>query len=136
AYDREGRLAYRVRAACSQLPIPPEVVPCDQPRELSRLLTSRRFSVLVAGSGLDDAAGFERLHVIREELPSMSIVLAVDETAVNLGEVARAGAIDVLPSDDAPQAVTKASERAIDLAERTTEASAPQRASRPAPAPT
>lgn len=136
AYDREGRLAYRVRAACSQLPIPPEVVPCDQPRELSRLLTTRRFSVLVAGPGLDDAAGFERLHVIREELPSMSIVLAVDETDVAVREVVRAGAIDLLPPDDDPAATTKAIERAIGLAERVAEVSTPRPASSPAPAPT
>jgi pilus assembly protein CpaE len=136
AYDRDGRLAFRVRSACSHLPIPPEVVPCDQPRELSRLLTSRRFSVLVAGPGLDDVAGFERLHVIREELPSMSIVLAVDETDVRIREVVRAGAIDLLPPADDAEATTKVIERAIDLAERTTEVSTPRRATRATTAPT
>lgn len=96
-HDRSGSLADQIRSLTSGFAPAPEVVACDRPSTLADLLTEETFDVLVAGPGLDSRAGWERLRIIREERPAMSIVLGlIDPDAHPVADVVRAGAVDVL----------------------------------------
>lgn len=117
-YDHDGALPDRIREALAATVDGEDVVACTQPRELADLLTAGRYSVLVAGPGLDTRAGFERLRIIREELPVMAIVLVADDPSVEVRDVVRAGAVDLLTSTADPDQVRDALLRARALAER------------------
>lgn len=96
-YDHGGSLSGTVSEAVAHHDPKPEVVDCRRPRALAELLTEQRFDVLVAGPGLDTRAGFERLRIIREELPDMAIVLAVTNAGdLDVRDVVRAGAVDLV----------------------------------------
>jgi pilus assembly protein CpaE len=76
------------------------------------------FDVLVAGPSLGTRSGLQRLGLIREELPGMSVVLAFSRRPDgSLREIVRAGAIDLLqlPVDD--KELIESLDRAVDLAQ-------------------
>jgi len=131
-YDHVGSLAADVRDAVDHHDPVPEVVDCRRPRALADFLTEQRFDVLVAGPGLDSRAGFERLRIIREELPSMSIVLAVAGAPdLDVRDVVRAGAIDLVEVPTSGDKLRETMDRALLLARRTTTAASPGTAIEP-----
>lgn len=118
-YDSSGELTPQLRQAAERIDPSPEVVECGRPRALGDFLTEQRFDVLVAGPGLDSTAGWERLRIIREEVPEMALVLGLPSDATpDVRDVVRAGAVDVLGLplgiDDAASTL----ERALGIARR------------------
>src|SRR4051794_11176624 len=74
------------------------------------------FDVLIAGPSLGTRSGLQRLGLIREELPSMSVVLAFSRRPdASLRDIVRTGAVDLLqlPVDD--KELTESIDRAIEL---------------------
>ncbi|QXC61365.1 AAA family ATPase [Aquihabitans sp. G128] len=131
-YDHVGTLAADVRDAVEHHDPVPEIVDCRRPRALADFLTEQRFDVLVAGPGLDSRAGFERLRIIREELPSMPIVLAVANTAeLDVRDVVRAGAVDLVEIPIPGEKLRETMDRALQLARRTAEVAGPGTAIEP-----
>lgn len=116
-YDHTSELGERIRAATAGLDPRPEVVECGRPRALGDFLTEQRFDVLVAGPGLDTRAGWERLRIIREEVPEMALVLALDgQVEVDVRDVVRAGAVDVVDMPISASEAAAAVERALAIA--------------------
>src|SRR5262245_28897268 len=75
------------------------------------------FEVLVAGPSLGTRSGLQRLRLIREEIPSMSVVLAFSRRPdASLRDIVRTGAVDLLqlPIDD--KELTESVDRAVELA--------------------
>lgn len=98
-HDVDGALAGRVRAAVGA--DGPEVVESTDARSLSDRLGGQPFDLLVAGSSLATRAGFERLRIIREELPQMALVLVVSGAdRLDVRSVVRTGAMDLVDADD------------------------------------
>jgi pilus assembly protein CpaE len=97
----------------------PEIVPCTRLGSVGELLENDGpFDVLVAGPSLGTRSGLQRLGLIREELPGMSVVLAFSRRPDgSLREIVRAGAIDLLqlPVDD--KELIDAIDRAVVLAQ-------------------
>lgn len=114
-FDTDGAVDERVRLAT---PTGTQVTRCETPSRLAELLGDHRFGVLVAGPGLADATGFERLRIIREELPALAIVLAADPDQVPIRAVARSGAIDLVEPGQDRETVADLLARADDLARR------------------
>lgn len=78
-----------------------------------------RYDVVVAGPGFDTGTGLRALAKVQEADPAVSIVLAFDRRPrVSLSAVVRAGAVDLLSPDAAPETVRKALDRALAIAER------------------
>src|SRR5919206_2530081 len=78
--ERDPDLAGQVRGVAGELRPRPEVVPCDRPGQVGDLLTDDGpFDVLVAGPSLGTKSGLNRLQIIHDELPAMSLVLAFSE---------------------------------------------------------
>lgn len=118
-YDHVGTLADAVTEAVEHHDPVPEVVDCRRPRALADFLTEQPFDVLVAGPGLDTRAGFERLRIIREELPGMAIVLAVTNAGdLDVRDVVRAGAIDLVELPIPGEKLRDSLDRALLLARR------------------
>lgn len=71
---------------------------CERLTELGPLLErDDAFNVIVAGGLLTTAGGLKRLALIHEEMPRVSIILAVDELAdVEPADLVRAGALDLV----------------------------------------
>lgn len=115
-YDQTGVLAGDVKTVLAhhgRL----EVVECRRPRDLADLLTDGRFDVLLAGPGLDSVAGWERLRIIREELPRLVVVLAVaNADQLEVRAVTRAGAVDLLELPTPDETLRESLDRAIALA--------------------
>lgn len=134
-YDDEGGLAAAVASVLDHHG-PVEVTGCGESGELIRLLTERRWDVLVAGPGLDDRAGFKRLRIIREELPHLMVVLiAADADALDVQAVARAGVVDLLRQPPTAPELREALDRAIELGRAIAEAPEPAAPAEAAPAP-
>ena len=119
-FDQGGVVGPLVRTSAATLPGDIEVVECTTARQLTTHLIAGRFDLLVAGPGLDTRAGLERLRIIREERPTMTVILVT----AHLGEhdardVVRAGAVDAielpLPADKLADAI----ERGLLIARRT-----------------
>lgn len=131
-YDHVGDLAADVGESVAHLDPAPEVIDCRRPRALADFLTEQRFDVLVAGPGLDTRAGFERLRIIREELPAMAIVLAVaDTTDLDVRDVVRAGAVDLVELPTPGDKLRDSLDRALLLARRTSDLESPGTAIEP-----
>jgi pilus assembly protein CpaE len=122
--ERDPDLASQVRGVAGELRPRPEVVPCERPGQVGDLLTEEGpFDVLLAGPSLGTRTGLSRLQVIRDELPSMSMVLAFSQRPdAQLRDIVRTGACDLLQMPVADKAMRETIERAISL-------------SRPVPAP-
>ncbi len=116
-YDQSGVLGSDVSSVLAHHSTL-EVVECRRPRDLADLLTERHFDVLLAGPGLDSVAGWERLRIIREELPRLVVVLAVAKADdLEVRAVTRAGAVDLLELPVPDETLREALDRALALAQ-------------------
>lgn len=98
-HDAEGGLADRVRDAVAAEG--PDVVESTDAGSLSDRLGEQPFDLLVAGPSLATRAGFERLRIVREELPEMALVLVVPGAdRLDVRSVVRTGAMDLVAADD------------------------------------
>ena len=81
-----------------------EVAGCARVADLGPMLERRPgFDILVAGEPLSGSKGLARLALIREELPTLTVVIAFDSPPnSSAAEVIRAGAVDMvdLSTDD------------------------------------
>jgi MinD-like ATPase involved in chromosome partitioning or flagellar assembly/DNA-binding NarL/FixJ family response regulator len=102
--DRGTRLAAQVTAALDGADPVPEVVACVEAANLEHtLLGDGPFHVLLAGPALATGPGLARLRGIAEELPEVSVVLALARRpGASLRELVQIGAVDLLqlPVDD------------------------------------
>jgi pilus assembly protein CpaE len=118
-FDTTGDLADQLREAVRTMDPTPEVVSCGRSRALGDFLTQQRFDLLVAGPGLDTRTGWERLRIIREEMPEMPVVLVLREGAeVDPHDVVRAGAVEILDLPLDPPKAAPVIERALGIAAR------------------
>jgi len=117
--DRGEELAQQIQHVADELRPRPDIVPCTRLGSVGELLeTEGPFDVLVAGPSLGTRSGLQRLGLIREELPGMSVVLAFSRRPDgSLREIVRSGAIDLLqlPVDD--KELIESIDRAIELAQ-------------------
>src|SRR5207302_1079940 len=106
----------------------PDIVGCTRLGSVGELLENDGpFDVLVAGPSLGTRSGLQRLGLIREELPGMSVVLAFSRRPDgSLREIVRAGAIDLLqlPVDD--KELIDSLDRAVELAQIASHQAAPE----------
>ncbi|HEX4822653.1 MAG TPA: AAA family ATPase [Acidimicrobiales bacterium] len=120
--DRGEELAQQVQHVADDLRPRPDIVSCTRLGSVGELLeTEGPFDVLVAGPSLGTRSGLQRLGLIREELPGMSVVLAFSRRPDgSLREIVRAGAIDLLqlPVDD--KELVESIDRAVELAQTAT----------------
>ena len=120
--DRGEELAQQVQHIADDLRPRPDIVSCTRLGSVGELLeTEGPFDVLVAGPSLGTRSGLQRLGLIREELPGMSVVLAFSRRPDgSLREIVRAGAIDLLqlPVDD--KELVESLDRAVELAQSAT----------------
>jgi pilus assembly protein CpaE len=116
--ERDPDLVSQVRGVAGELRPRPEVVPCDRPGQVGDLLTEDGpFDVLVAGPSLGTKAGLNRLQIIHDELPTMSLVLAfAQRPEAQLREIVRTGAIDLLHLPVSDKSMRDTLERGIQLA--------------------
>jgi pilus assembly protein CpaE len=116
--DRGEELAQQIQSITDELRPRPEVVACTRMGAVGEVLEDEGpFDVLVAGPSLGTRSGLQRLRLIREELPSMSVLLAFSRRPdASLRDIVRTGAVDLLqlPVDD--KELTEAVDRAIELA--------------------
>jgi pilus assembly protein CpaE len=132
--DRGEELAQQVQHVADDLRPKPDVVSCTRMAGVADLLESDGpFDVLIAGPSLGTRSGLQRLGLIREELPSMSLLLAFSRRPDgSLRDIVRTGAVDLLqlPVDD--KELTESIDRGIELAQSNAAAAA---ASAPATVP-
>ena len=120
--ERDPDLVSQVRGVAGELRPRPEVVPCERPGQVGDLLTEDGpFDVLIAGPSLGTKAGLNRLQVIHDELPTMSVVLAfAQRPEAQLREIVRTGAIDLLHLPVSDKSMRETLERGISLSRPTT----------------
>jgi pilus assembly protein CpaE len=120
--DRGEELAQQIQHLADDLRPRPDIVSCTRLGSVGELLENEGpFDVLVAGPSLGTRSGLQRLGLIREELPGMSVVLAFSRRPDgSLREIVRAGAIDLLqlPVDD--KELVESLDRAVELAQTAT----------------
>lgn len=134
--DRSDELAAQVTTAAEALRPRPEVVACARATEAADLLTEAGpFDVLVAGPTLGSRSGLNRLELIHDEVPGLSLVLALARRPdASLREIVRTGACDLLQLPVGDEELTSTLERAIERARRAAPA-VPGAAAAPAPSP-
>jgi len=137
--DRGEELAQQIQHLADDLRPRPDIVACTRLGSVGELLENDGpFDVLVAGPSLGTRSGLQRLGLIREELPGMSVVLAFSRRPDgSLREIVRAGAIDLLqlPVDD--KELVESIDRAVELAQsaiRMIEPAEPAASAAPVPA--
>jgi pilus assembly protein CpaE len=116
--DRSEMLADQLKAAVAELSPQPQVIPCSRIGTVGEVLEAEGpFDVLVAGPSLGTRSGLARLKVIREDLPTMSVVLAFSRRPdASLRDIVSAGAIDLLQLPVEDKELAEAVQRGIDLA--------------------
>lgn len=116
--DRSELLADQVRTAVAELSPVPEVVACGRLGTVGEVLENDGpFDVLVAGPSLGTRSGLTRLRLIREELPTMSVVLAFSRRPdASLRDIVSTGAIDLLQLPVEDKEIAEAIQRGIELA--------------------
>ena len=116
--DRGEELAQQIESIVDELRPRPEVVACTRMGSVGEVLEEEGpFEVLVAGPSLGTRSGLQRLRLIREDLPTMSVLLAFSRRPdASLRDIVRTGAVDLLqlPVDD--KELTEAIDRAVELA--------------------
>ena len=122
--DRSELLAEQLRSSVAELHPVPEVVTCTRLGTAGDVLEAEGpFDVLVAGPSLGTRSGLSRLRLIREDLPSMSVVLAFSRRPdASLREIVSTGAIDLLQLPVEDKELAEAVQRGIDLAVSSTPA--------------
>jgi pilus assembly protein CpaE len=120
--DRSELLSDQLRSAVSELTPVPEVVTCLRLGTVGEVLEEQGpFDVLVAGPSLGTRSGLTRLRLIREELPTMSVVLAFSRRPdASLRDIVSTGAVDLLQLPVEDKELAEAVQRGIDLAEAAT----------------
>jgi len=117
--DRGEELAQQIQHVADDLRPKPEVFPCTRLGSVGEVLEQDGpFDVLVAGPSLGTRSGLQRLRLIREELPGMSVLLAFSRRPdASLREIVRTGAVDLvqLPIDD--KELLDSVDRAVELAQ-------------------
>jgi pilus assembly protein CpaE len=117
--DRGEELAQQVQVVADDLRPRPDVVTCTRMAGVADLLeTEGPFDVLIAGPSLGTRSGLQRLGLIREELPAMSLLLAFSRRPDgSLRDIVRTGAVDLLqlPVDD--KELAESIDRALQLAQ-------------------
>ncbi len=139
--DRGEELAQQIQGVATDLRPRPEVTPCTKVAGVGEVLDEEGpFDVLVAGPSLGTRSGLQRLRLIREELPHLSVVLAFARRPdASLRDIVRTGAVDLLqlPVDD--KELIESLDRAVELsgsqALAATAAAEAVAASAPPPAP-
>jgi pilus assembly protein CpaE len=118
--DRSELLADQVKASVADLDVVPEVVACARLGNAGEILEADGpFDVLVAGPSLGTRSGLTRLRLIREDLPSMSVVLAFSRRPdASLRDIVSTGAIDLLQLPVEDKELAEAIQRGIELAEQ------------------
>jgi pilus assembly protein CpaE len=118
--DRSELLADQVKASVADLDVIPEVVACARLGNAGEILEADGpFDVLVAGPSLGTRSGLTRLRLIREDLPSMSVVLAFSRRPdASLRDIVSTGAIDLLQLPVEDKELAEAIQRGIELAEQ------------------
>ncbi len=116
--DRSELLAEQLRSAVAELHPVPEVVACTRLGNAGDVLEAEGpFDVLVAGPSLGTRSGLSRLRLIREDLPTMSMVLAFSRRPdASLRDIVSTGAIDLLQLPVEDKELAEAVQRGIDLA--------------------
>jgi pilus assembly protein CpaE len=134
--DRSELLADQVRSAAAELDVVPHVVACARLGNAAEVLEAEGpFDVLVAGPSLGTRSGLTRLRLIREDLPSMSVVLAFSRRPdASLRDIVSTGAIDLLQLPVEDKELAEALQRGIELAQVARPAPLPALAAHPAPA--
>ncbi|MGN6695629.1 MAG: AAA family ATPase [Aquihabitans sp.] len=118
-HDQRGALWSKVDGAAATMKPKPVVLRSADLGELGRVLTEQHVDVLVAGPGLDNRSGFERLRIIRDELPRLVTVLAVDRIDHHdATTVVRAGAVDMIQATVEQDRLAATISRASSLALR------------------
>ena len=135
--DRSELLADQLRTAVAELSSVPEVVSCARLGTVGEVLEAEGpFDVLVAGPSLGTRSGLTRLRLIREELPTMSVVLAFSRRPdASLREIVSTGAIDLLQLPVEDKELAEAIIRGLELAEASAPAAAQALAIAQAPPP-
>lgn len=133
--DRSDDLAAQVGAAAEALQPRPEVVACARATEAADLLCDQGpFDVLVAGPSMGSRSGLNRLELIHDELPGLSVVLALARRPdASLRDIVRTGACDLLQLPVTDDELASSLERAIERARRAVPV--PGAAAAPAPSP-
>lgn len=117
--DRGEELASQLQSLVDEFRPQPEIVACTRMAAVAEILEdSGPFDVLVAGPSLGTRSGLNRLALIHDELPAMSLVLAFSRRPdASLRDIVRTGAVDLLqlPVDgrELVDAVSRAAELAI-----------------------
>ncbi len=134
--DRSELLADQLRSSVAELTPVPEVVTCLRLGTVGEVLEEQGpFDVLVAGPSLGTRSGLTRLRLIREELPTMSVVLAFSRRPdASLRDIVSTGAIDLLQLPVEDKELAEAVQRGIDLAHASTPAVAAPAVAAPAAA--
>jgi pilus assembly protein CpaE len=124
--DRGEELAQQVQGVADDLRPRPDVISCTRMAGVADVLEAEGpFDVLIAGPSLGTRSGLQRLGLIREELPSMSLLLAFSRRPDgSLRDIVRTGAVDLmqLPVDD--KELAESIDRAVQLAQAAAAATA------------
>ena len=117
--DRSELLADQIRGAVAEMSPLPQVVNCSRLGAAGEVLEADGpFDVLVAGPSLGTRSGLARLRLIRENLPTMSLVLAFSRRPdASLRDIVSTGAIDLLQLPLEDKELSEAIQRGIELAE-------------------
>ncbi|HET7487286.1 MAG TPA: AAA family ATPase [Acidimicrobiales bacterium] len=102
--ERSGGLAEQFERVVADMRPRPEITPATRVGAVADILAADGpFDVLVAGPSLGTRTGLARLEVIRDELPTMQLMLALGRRPdAALRDIVRTGAVDLvqLPVDD------------------------------------
>ena len=117
--DRSELLADQIRGAVAEMSPLPQVTNCSRLGAAGEVLEADGpFDVLVAGPSLGTRSGLARLRLIRENLPTMSLVLAFSRRPdASLRDIVSTGAIDLLQLPLEDKELSEAIQRGIELAE-------------------
>ncbi len=120
--DGQADLGERIEALAGELAPRPAVLTCSRPAAAAELLADDGpFDVLVAGPELGTRHGLEQLRLIREEAPTMAVVLAFSHRPqATLREIVRTGAVDLVQLPASDRDVLDALERGMGLARSAT----------------
>lgn len=124
--DRGEELAAQLQGLTDEFRPTPDIVSCSRMGAIAEVLEeSGPFDVLVAGPSLGTRSGLARLALIKEDQPSMSLVLAFSRRPdASLRDIVRTGAVDLLQLPAEDKELVDAVERAISLAKVANDAAA------------
>jgi len=115
--DRGEELAQQLQAIANDLRPRPEVLGCTRMGSVAEVIDEQGpFDVLIAGPSLGTRSGLQRLRLIREAVPHMSVVLAFSRRPdASLRDIVRTGAVELLQLPVDEKDLIESVERAIEL---------------------